>query len=53
MKIVLETLREKKLYAKFLKFEFWLEKVTFLGHVVSKEGIFVDLSKVEAESQWN
>ena len=52
LKSVLEKLREKKLYAKFSKFEFWLEKVTFLGHVISEEGIFVDPSKVEAMSQW-
>ena len=52
LKIVLEKLREKRLYAKFSKCEFWLEKVTFLGHVVSKEGISMDLSKVEAVSQW-
>ena len=51
LKIVLEKLSEKKLYAKFSKCEFWLGKVTFLGHVVSKEGISVDLSKVEAVSQ--
>ena len=30
----------------------WLEKVTFLGHVVSKEGISVDPSKIEVVSQW-
>ena len=52
LKIVLEKLREKKLYAKFSKCEFWLRKVAFLGHVVSEEGISVDLSKVEAVSQW-
>ena len=52
LKIILEKLREKRLYAKFSKCEFWLEKVTFLGHVVSKEGISVDPSKVEAVSQW-
>ena len=39
LKIVLEKFREKKLYAKFSKYEFWLRKVTFLGHVVSEEGI--------------
>ena len=50
LKIVLEKLREKKLYAKFSKYEFWLEKVVFFGHVVSKEGIFMDPSKVEAVS---
>ena len=37
LKIVLEKLREKKLYATLSKCEFWLGKVTFLGHVVSKE----------------
>ena len=52
LKIMLEKLREKKLYAKFPKCEFWLEKVAFLGHIVSEEGSFVDPSKVEAVSQW-
>ena len=52
LKIVLETLRNKKLYAKFSKCGFWLEKVAFLGHVVSEEGISVDPSKIEAVSQW-
>ena len=52
LKIVLEKLREKRLYTKFSKCEFWLEKVAFLGHVVSKEGISMDSSKVEAVSQW-
>ena len=37
LKIVLEKLREKKLNAKFSKYEFWLGKVIFLGHVVSEE----------------
>ncbi|KAI3708813.1 hypothetical protein L2E82_38286 [Cichorium intybus] len=36
---VLETLRAEKLYARFSKCEFWIRKVDFLGHVVSKEGI--------------
>ena len=52
LKIMLEKLGEKKLYAKFSKCKFWLEKVAFLGHVVSKEGISVDPSKVEVVSQW-
>ena len=51
LKIVLEKLREKKLYAKFLKYQFWLEKVAFLGHVVSEKGIFVDQLKVDAVNQ--
>ena len=40
--MVLEMLREKKLYAKFSKCEFWLDSVSFLGHVVSKDGVMVD-----------
>ena len=52
MRIVLEMLREKKLYAKFSKCEFWLDSVSFLGHVVSKDGVMVDLSKIEAVKSW-
>ena len=51
LKIVLEKLREKKFYAKFSKWEFWLGKAAFLGHVVFEEGISVDPSKVEVVSQ--
>ena len=32
--IVLQTLREHKLYAKMSKCEFWMKEVKFLGHVV-------------------
>jgi hypothetical protein len=39
LRIVLERLRQQKLYAKFSKCEFWMEKVAFLGHVLSAEGI--------------
>ncbi|KAL4030664.1 hypothetical protein IC575_008914 [Cucumis melo] len=49
---VLETLRANKLYAKFSKCEFWLKKVTFLDHVVSSKGVFVDPAKIEAVTSW-
>ncbi|KAL4033204.1 hypothetical protein IC575_006290 [Cucumis melo] len=49
---VLETLRANKLYAKFSKCEIWLKKVTFLGHVVSSEGVFMDPTKIEAVTNW-
>ncbi|KAL4554174.1 hypothetical protein LXL04_039711 [Taraxacum kok-saghyz] len=42
----------KKLYAKFPKCEFWINKVKFLGNIVSKEGIHVDPSNVEAIENW-
>jgi hypothetical protein len=52
LRIVLERLRQQKLYAKFSKCEFWMEKVAFLGHVLSAEGIAMDLSKVELVTKW-
>src|SRR3954463_10980536 len=52
LRVVLELLKEKKLYAKLSKCEFWLNEVSFLGHVISKDGIAVDPTKVEAVSQW-
>ena len=42
LRVVLEKLRANKLYAKFSKCEFWLEKVAFLGHILSAEGVVVD-----------
>ena len=52
LRIVLQTLREKELYAKLNKCNFWLEQISFLGHVVSKDGVSVDPSKIEAVVQW-
>ncbi|KAK6139507.1 hypothetical protein DH2020_026738 [Rehmannia glutinosa] len=52
LKIILETLREHKLYAKFSKCEFWLSEVAFLGHIVSDTGIAVDPSKVQTVVEW-
>jgi len=45
-------LREKQLYAKLLKYEFWLKEISFLGHIVSAKGIKVDPSKIEAILNW-
>ncbi|XP_058784390.1 uncharacterized protein LOC131659182 [Vicia villosa] len=53
LRIVLSTLREKQLYAKFSKCEFWLSEVSFLGHVISGGGVAVDPSKVEAVVNWD
>ena len=37
LRVVLETLRKEQLYAKLRECEFWLNEVSFLGHIVSKE----------------
>jgi len=48
----LQKLRENKLYAKKSKCEFWLDEVSFLGHVVSNGGIAVDPSIVQDVLNW-
>ncbi|KAG8502445.1 hypothetical protein CXB51_000382 [Gossypium anomalum] len=52
LRLVLQTLRDKQLYAKFNKCEFWLREVGFLGHIVSASGIRVDPSKISAIMDW-
>ncbi|KAL0544064.1 hypothetical protein IC582_019175 [Cucumis melo] len=52
LRIVLQTLRDNKLYAKFSKCEFWLKQVSFMSHVVSKAGVSVDPAKIEAVTGW-
>ena len=50
--IVLETVRAHKLFAKFSKCKFWLSSVSFLGHVISDEGISMDPKKIELVRDW-
>jgi ribonuclease HI len=52
LRLIMQKLREHKHYSKFSKCEFWLSEVGFLGHIVSKEGIDVDSSKVTAVTEW-
>ena len=52
LRLVLQTLKEHKLYAKFSKSKFWLKEVSFLGHVISEKGIAVDPAKVKAVVDW-
>ena len=48
LRIVLEILKEEKLYTKLKKCNFWMQSVSFLGQIISGEGIEVDSEKVEA-----
>ena len=52
LRIVLQTWRDRQLYAKNFKYEFWLNEVVFLRHVISENGIFVDPRKIEAIVNW-
>jgi hypothetical protein len=53
LRLVLQKLREHRLYAKLSKCEFWMKQVAFLGHVISKGGISVDPNKVHDVLSWN
>nr|GEW02276.1 hypothetical protein [Tanacetum cinerariifolium] len=53
LKLVLELLKNERLYAKFFKCEFWLQEVHFLGHVVNHNCIHVDPSKIKALTRKN
>ena len=52
MRVVLQVLTEHQLFAKYSKCEFWLRSAAFLGHIVSSEGIEVDLKKMKAVNNW-
>ena len=48
LRVVLWTLKDRQLFAKFSKCEFWLQSIAFLGYIVFSEGIRVDSQKIEA-----
>lgn len=52
LRIVLQTLKDRQLYAKFSTCEFWLEELQLLGCIINKEGIVVDPSKVDVVLKW-
>jgi hypothetical protein len=53
LRLVLQKLRDNQLYAKFCKCEFWIDKVPFLGHIISNGGISVDHAKVKEIVVWS
>jgi len=48
LRIVLQRLCDERLYAKFSKCYFLLDSISFLGHMVIKDSIMVDSSKIIA-----
>jgi hypothetical protein len=53
LRIVLGKLWHHQLHAKFSKCEFWLWKVSFLGHILTIEGVAMDPEKVIVVANWN
>jgi hypothetical protein len=52
LRMVLQVLRECQLYAKLSKCSFYQKQIHYLGHIISKDGIAVDLEKIEAIREW-
>jgi hypothetical protein len=52
IRLVMQKLRDHRLYAKLSKCEFWLKQVAFLGHIILKGGISVNPSKVQDVLSW-
>ncbi|KAH0683010.1 hypothetical protein KY289_020762 [Solanum tuberosum] len=52
LRVVLQTLKDRELYAKFSKCELCLEYVEFLGHNIFGDGIRVDTQKIEIVQNW-
>jgi hypothetical protein len=52
LRLVLQKLYDNQLYAKFSKCDFWLNEVTFLGHIVTDGGIKVDPGKISEILNW-
>jgi len=46
-------LRQHELYAKLNKCDFYKDKIQYLGHVISKEDIYVDPNKIKAIMEWH
>jgi len=52
LKLVLQTLQEHQLYAKYSKCDFFKEQIQYLGHIIIKDGIVVDLEKIRTIMEW-
>jgi len=53
LRIILQVLREHQLYAKLSKCDFYKDKIQYLSHVISKDGISVDPDKIKAIIKWH
>ena len=52
LRTTLQILRENQLYAKLEKCDFWLQQAAFLSHIITRDGLVVDLAKIEAVTNW-
>nr|XP_027077035.1 uncharacterized protein LOC113700789 [Coffea arabica] len=52
LKFVFEIFRKEMLYANLKKCAFYIDRLVFLGYVISAQGIHVDKEKVKAIQEW-
>ena len=52
LRLTFQLLREHQLYAKLCRCDFYRDRIQYLGHIISKEGIYVDPEKIEAIMNW-
>ena len=52
LRMMLQTLKENQLFAKYSKCEFLLRSVVFFGHIISTEGFEIIPTKTEAVKNW-
>lgn len=52
LRTFLQLLRHNQLYVQLRKYDFWLKKVVFLGHIISKDGLAADPAKIEVVVNW-
>jgi hypothetical protein len=50
--MVLQVLRDHQLYSKLSKRSFYQNRIHYLGHIISEEGIVMDPEKIEAIKGW-
>jgi mannitol/fructose-specific phosphotransferase system IIA component (Ntr-type) len=52
LRMLLQFLRENQLYAKLIKCSFYENKIHYLRHIISEEGIAMDPKKIESIKGW-
>jgi hypothetical protein len=52
LRLVLQVLREHRLYAKFSKCDFFQKQIHYMGHIISEEGVAVDPDKIRSIMEW-
>lgn len=52
LRLVIQILRQEQLYAKRSKCSFCQNKVEYLGHIITREGVYTDPTEIEAMVNW-